>query len=498
MGSSARTSPTKNTSKFGKKLRQNNKTLGNIPCAAAYYTIEAILQKDALHPPTAEFELTYNDVCSTISDFILDNKYKLIDLLDKVLKDMMIKSLGENDEHNLQFFNKESDAMTNLTNAAYQLFVYFCDTSTALNKDTNGHYEQAKKSLALEISNLIPTILSNSKDDLTSFITTTSRDTHLTKDLIALIIKGANFNNKWLTIIHDSMPTAKSSTSTHTLANTMFNLQKDISHLQSEIIETENQITKIGVRIGDLKTSELESRYHQVENIIKLHNINSIDEGTPYNFKSLCHSEKIKRLHQLINNHISQRVGYSTQIITPSRGSRQFEPIAIISFSTPSSKYEFEKNFADSRKHNPSIKVTTSRQTPQKNKSDRDIPDENDIKQKIGMLYNNKVLEAQRNNPQIQYKPLNQDAIDSIQVQLKTKKQPFSTYWEFLCPSNNTTFMAYTPSENPFANYDFSNNIANPLTRMHAVTNPYYTNHFPPKTYNNHVYNASATSYPNL
>ena len=115
------------------------------------------------------------------------------------------------------------------------------------------------------------------------------------------------------------------------------------------------------------------------------------------------------------------------------------------------------------------------------------------------MLYNNKVLEAQRNNPQIQYKPLNKDEIDTIQVQLKTKKQPFSTYWEFLCPSNNTTFMAYTPSENPFANYDFSKAVANPLTRMHAVTNPYYTKRLPPKTYNNHhVHNSNATLYPNL
>ena len=493
MGSSA--PPALNTSKLPKKIRPDHKSLGNIPCAAAYYTIEAILQKDALHPPTAESDLTYNDVCSMISDFVLDNKHKLIDLLDKVLKDMMIKSLDENDEHNLQFFNKEGDAMKNLSNAAYQLFLIFCDTSTTLDKDTNGHYELAKTSLATEMSNLIPIILSNSKSDLTSFITTSSRATHLTKDLITLIIKGANFDNKWLTIIHDSMPTAKSSTSTHTLANTMNNLQKDITHLQSEMIETENQITKISIRIGDLKTSELESRYHQVENIIKLNNINSIDEGTPNNFKTLSHSEKTKRINQLINNHISSKTGYSTHITTPSRGNRQLEPIAIISFCTPSSKYEFEKNFANFRKNNPSIKVTTSRQIPPKNKSDRDIPDENDIKQKIGMLYNTKILEALRHDPQIGYKPLNQDEIDAIQVQLKTKKQPFSTYWEFLCPSNNTTFMAYTPCKNPFTDYDFGNNIANPLTKMHAVTNPDYIKRLPPKMHNkNYAYNASTPS----
>ena len=68
-------------------LRQDSRCLGNAPCAAAYYTMEAILKKDALHPNPVESEPSYNDTLEMISDYILDNKHKLIDTLDKIRYD---------------------------------------------------------------------------------------------------------------------------------------------------------------------------------------------------------------------------------------------------------------------------------------------------------------------------------------------------------------------------------------------------------------------------
>ena len=195
-------------------------------------------------------------------------------------------------------------------------------------------------------------------------------------------------------------------------------------------------------------------------------------------FRTLSHLEKVQRVHKLVNDHVSPGVGYSTQIITPKTDSRQFEPLAVITFSNSNTKYQFERSFANFRKTNPKFKVTTSRPLPQKTASDRDMPDEHDIKLRIGMLYNQKVGEALRQNPDIEYKPLNQQEIESIKVKLKTKQKPFATYWEFLCPSNNTTFMAYTQHTNPFNKYDFHNKIPNPLTRQHAVTNSQYEKRF--------------------
>ena len=254
----------------------------------------------------------------------------------------------------------------------------------------------------------------------------------------------------------------------------MNNLQDDSENTQSDIIELDNQITKISVRLGDLKTSEL----------IRIHNINSLDVGTPKHFRSLNHQEKVKRIHQLVSEHVSPDVGYSTQVITPKNNTRQFDPLAIITFSNSNNKFLFERNFADFRRKHSNFKLTTSRPPPQTTTSDRDMPDELDIKQRIGMLYNQKVEEARRQNPEIEYTPLNQHEVEAIKVQLKTKRNPFGTYWEFLCPSNNTTFMAYTPNTNPFSHYDFTNQIANPLTREQAASNPQYTKRFPPKIYN--------------
>ena len=147
-------------------------------------------------------------------------------------------------------------------------------------------------------------------------------------------------------------------------------------------------------------------------------------------------------------------------------------------------KYILERSFADFRRKHPNFKITTSRPAPQKTTSDRDMPNEYDIKVRIGMLYNQKVQEALRHNPEIEYKPLNQQEIEAIKVKLKTKRKPFGTYWEFLCPSNNTTFMAYTQGTNPFTHYDFNSKIANPVTRSLAATDSQYAKRFPPRLHN--------------
>ena len=91
--------------------------------------------------------------------------------------------------------------------------------------------------------------------------------------------------------MHETMPTSKASTSICTLANRVHNIQTDTEKHEKEITEIDNQITKISVRLGDLKTSELEGRHQQMENIIRLHNINSIDEGTPNHFRALNTTE---------------------------------------------------------------------------------------------------------------------------------------------------------------------------------------------------------------
>ena len=108
-----------------KMLRQAGKHLGSIPCVSAHYTREAILTKDATHPNPVQEEVTYGDLRNRISDYTIDNKHELIDILDKSLKDLMIKALTEKDDHNQNFFSKNSEAMTQTTNSAFETFLIF-------------------------------------------------------------------------------------------------------------------------------------------------------------------------------------------------------------------------------------------------------------------------------------------------------------------------------------------------------------------------------------
>jgi len=251
-----------------------------------------------------------------------------------------------------------------------------------------------------------------------------------------------------------------------------------------DIVGMDHQITKLSIRVGDLKTSEMETRFQQVENVIRLHNINTIGEGTPNHFRALTIQNQLRTIDELVSQKLSCGYRFSINIITPKDSTRHFEPLAIITFENPTAKYEFEKNLADLHRKNPTFKVTFSRPAPQKTISNRDQPDAREIKEKIGLLYNQKVQQAAIQNPNIPYKPLNSQEIDAITVQLKTKKKPFATYYEFLCPTNNTTFMVYTPSINPFQDYDFNHPIPNPLTRKHAISEPEYNKRYPAKVYN--------------
>jgi hypothetical protein len=64
-----------------------------------------------------------------------------------------------------------------------------------------------------------------------------------------------------------------------------------------------------------------------------------------------------------------------------------------------------------------------------------------EVKKEISMLYNSALNAARNNNVGITLNPLTDDQANAIQVHLKTKYKPFATYWEYLCPSNNTTFI---------------------------------------------------------
>ena len=195
-----------------------------------------------------------------------------------------------------------------------------------------------------------------------------------------------------------TLPTARAPVTTHTLMTQVTTMDEKITTLEHNHTETDHQITKIATRMGDLRTSELEQRTKVLETDIRIHNINTLDEGTENHFRSLNFTNKISRIHKLVSSLISSKdASYTTQIFSPKPGSKHFEPLAYVKFSTSAMKFEFERNFANFKRNNPGCKISTSRPAPQRTQSDRDMPTITDIQTRIGMLYTQAVITARIN-----------------------------------------------------------------------------------------------------
>ena len=216
-----------------------------------------------------------------------------------------------------------------------------------------------------------------------------------------------------------------------------------------------------------------------LEDEIKIYNINYINESTGNHFKNLNSNQQIKIVQKLVSDHLTiKNASFTAQVISPRAGSKYFEAHATIKFSSTVHKFEFKKNFSNYRRNNPGCKLFTSRPVPKPTHSDRDLPDISDIKTRIGMMYNQAVFLARHKNPNITFKELAENEIDAIQVTLKERDKHFKMYYEFLCTTNNTTFIPYTMNTNPFFEYDFSQHIPNPVTRKHARSYRSYEEHF--------------------
>ena len=97
--------------------------------------------------------------------------------------------------------------------------------------------------------------------------------------------------------------------------------------------EQENQITKLAIRVGDLRTSELELNYKDLKSKLRVHNINTLDQGTPTHFCVLTFPQKVKTIHYFVLSHMdNKQSSFSTQIISPKQRARQIGSLAIIRF----------------------------------------------------------------------------------------------------------------------------------------------------------------------
>ena len=93
--------------------------------------------------------------------------------------------------------------------------------------------------------------------------------------------------------------------------------------------------------------------------MLRLHSLNNIS-----GFRNATRPKK-EELVRAITNKIAPHCNYEMDLIYPQeKASKQFEPLAILTFSNPQQKYTFEKLFSVHRKSNYDFKISSSRCQP--------------------------------------------------------------------------------------------------------------------------------------
>ena len=319
--------------------------LGNVECATAFRLRQAILKKDAIHTHPASPALTVNDIIRKIGDKLLDKHFMLTKCLDSHFKDFLVNTLPNDDDTNNKIIDASSPDFTNFCNSIFALTSQLIN-DLKLSKDDCGDFgDDAIKAIATALANNASPVITAHKECITPFILSPNRTNNTsTNDIYKLVILGANFDQMWNTLIHSSLPSSHNKVSISTLTNMHAKLSDTVSEQTIQVTELDHQVTKLAVRLGDLRTSELEFKYKELEFEIRVHNINSLDFGTPTHFRALTYPKKVTAVHDFVKSHMdNQSVAFSTQIMQPKQGGRHFETLVILRFIHTADKFEFEE-----------------------------------------------------------------------------------------------------------------------------------------------------------
>ena len=236
-------------------------------------------------------------------------------------------------------------------------------------------------------------MLVDNKTFFNSFLTSSPITTKANLEIVTMIIHAANFDSRWKSLLYNNLPTAKTSSSVHTLANEVKTLKIDSVNSKNKLAHTVHSISKAAQEIGHLKSSQVEQSYKEVENQLRIHNINTIVSEDKQDFRNLDNNQQEEEIKDIIKLHTSDPKAGSINIFKPKQGGKQFESLALITFKTTTLKYLFERNFAVWKRTNPTKngKLSISRAPPTKVPGEDLNAKPNDIRRQIAGLYNLKV-----------------------------------------------------------------------------------------------------------
>ena len=158
----------------------------------------------------------------------------------------------------------------------------------------------------------------------------------------------------------------------------------------------------------------------------------------------------------------------SGEVIQPNKNAKQFSPFCILNFATQGFNYQAEGELSRARKGG-KTSMTCTRPTPKFDLND--LKNEEDIRKEI-IGYFESTLVDQGKKDWCEGRKL---ALATLRISKRHDKSPtFSLFYEFLEPTSNVCFLHYYPGRNPFATFDFTDPIPNPVTRALAAANKEY------------------------
>ena len=320
--------------------------------------------------------------------------------------------------------------------------------------------------------NLPPSLISNIAHAITSATKPASTEKEACYELA---IRTANLSDVWALAL-ETLPSGSPTKSLQTLSEELHDLEVKSKVTEDSAFRSSERIKNITSKVSQLTVAEVISRHHGVEAMLRLHSLNNIT-----GFRAATRSKK-EELLRAVTQKIAPHCNYELDLIYPQeKATKQFEPLAILTFSNPQQKYTFEKLFSVHRRSHPDFKISSSRAKPDTSIHDAHLTADDDVKKEIANYYNEALKKCKDRHEA--FSPLNDNDVKAMQLNQKTLKNPPRVYYEFMDPSCGTFFLTYSPNFCPFQEHDFHQKIPNPHLRKIADNEAEYQQKYKPRPF---------------
>jgi hypothetical protein len=146
----------------------------------------------------------------------------------------------------------------------------------------------------------MPAMIQKYKDFFTKFLTPAKRTPTANKEIFSMIIHTANMDSRWKSLLHNSLSTAKTNSSVHSLAAQLKITQIDTRKNTKMSKNNQHNILKAARQISHLKTSQIENSQKAVKKQIRIHSIYTIKTDDKLDFRTMDDAKQEKEIQAIL------------------------------------------------------------------------------------------------------------------------------------------------------------------------------------------------------